>query len=712
MQDAISKALTSRKLVMGALAGVALVIGAMWLIDPEAFPIKGPTSEAEQPGETADAGPPLSAAERIAHLQHDIEEDRQYLDKFTAQLKAPDNEYNRAEKRFQKVDEDLQQARQAIQQLKDAGKAEEALARAGSLKDLQASWQRNRDRFNLAIKEHKTLQQSIAALERKIEKEQQTLDRLSGVAPKVADSGSEPERAHGANAPPSTAKAADSPGKPAHTRGAGSPSSASSGLTLPESPLALASSASAAAPATPSAASEAPDAEHVSREVQRAREEAKLKEEAAKKAEGKAQSITQRMEILRQNVSLAKKMLDTARQRADHEQQTRSTLEADLQTKTAAKAPEAELKYVSSRIEAAQRRLQEAQAEVRSSTDRLHDFQGELSTLQNQQIAALHEADAKKQAAEDAEDRIAYLQNPFRPRNIVQWLFHHGPRLFLITLGMIIFYRLSRVISRRAVRFMAQTGTAKRGTHQDRENRAQTLVGVFNSTLSLFVLGGGALMIFDEVGIPIVPLMGGAAVLGLAVAFGAQNLIKDYFSGFMVLLEDQYGINDVVRIGSISGLVEHISLRTTVLRDLEGIVHFIPHGTITTVSNLTHGWSRALFDVGIAYKEDVDRVMQVLLDLGRELRQDATFGPLILDDPEMLGVDGLADSSVVLKFFMKTLPLQQWTVKREMLRRIKNKFDALGIEIPFPHQTVYHRYETPPPAGVPEYAPLPVKRAG
>jgi len=134
--------------------------------------------------------------------------------------------------------------------------------------------------------------------------------------------------------------------------------------------------------------------------------------------------------------------------------------------------------------------------------------------------------------------------------------------------------------------------------------------------------------------------------------------------------------------------------------------------TITTVSNLTHGWSRALFDIGVAYKEDVDRVMQVLLDLGNELRQDPTFGPLILDNPEMLGVDGLADSSVVLKFFMKTLPLQQWTVKREMLRRIKNKFDMLGIEIPYPHQTVYHRYETPPPAGVPEYAPLPVKRAG
>ncbi len=166
-------------------------------------------------------------------------------------------------------------------------------------------------------------------------------------------------------------------------------------------------------------------------------------------------------------------------------------------------------------------------------------------------------------------------------------------------------------------------------------------------------------------------------------------------------MEDQYGINDVVKIGDVSGLVEHISLRTTVLRDLEGTVHFIPHGTITTVSNQTHGWSRALFDVDIDYKEDIDRVMQVLLEIGREIRRDQSFGPLILDDPEMLGVDELSDSSVVIKFFLKTRPLQQWTVKREMLRRIKKRFDELGIEIPYPHQTVHHRYDSPPPPTLP-----------
>jgi small conductance mechanosensitive channel len=693
---------------MGSLIAIVLVGGGLWLADPDAFPVLGPATVAQQapqgPAVDPDSGPPMTEAERIARLQRSLDADRKYLDSLTAQLKDPNSEYCRAEKRFQKIDAELQEAKQNVQQLKEAGKADEAAAQLAAQTDLETRWQQTRDRFNLAIKEHKTIEASIAALARKIHEEQQALDRLSGASPSAAPGAAVSATAKSGSAAPTTstpAKAAQAPAAPPSL------------LPLPESPFTLASS-----PSSPSAPAEAAPpataAAEVSREVQRAREEARAKEEAAKKAEGRAQSITQRIDALRDNITLAKKLLDTARQRADHEQQTKNALDAELQKKAAAKAPEAELNDVSRRMGFAQRRLLEAQAEVRSTTDHLHELQSEQNTLQGEQIAALNDADAKKRAADAADDRIAQLQNPFRPRNIVHWLLHHGPRLVLITAGMLIFSRLSRVLSRRLVRLMAQSGTAKRGSHQDRENRATTLVGVFSSALSLLVLGGGSLMVLDEVGIPIVPLMGGAAVLGLAVAFGAQNLIKDYFSGFMVLLEDQYGINDVVRIGSISGLVEHISLRTTVLRDLEGVVHFIPHGNITTVSNLTHGWSRALFDIDIAYTEDIDRVMRVLLELGQDMRQDATFGPLILDDPEMLGVDELADSSVVLKFFIKTRPLQQWTVKREMLRRIKNRFDALSIEIPYPNQTVHHRYDTAPPAAAPQTlcAPPPARRAG
>jgi small conductance mechanosensitive channel len=259
---------------------------------------------------------------------------------------------------------------------------------------------------------------------------------------------------------------------------------------------------------------------------------------------------------------------------------------------------------------------------------------------------------------------------------------------------------IARLADRHIVKLIARR--ADHGTQAEREDRAKTLVSVFHNAASIVVIVGGSIMILAETGVNIVPLMGGAAVAGLAVAFGAQNLIRDYFSGFMILLENQYAINDVVRIGGVAGLVERITLRVTVLRDLEGIVHFIPHGQATTVSNLTHGWSRAVLDVGVAYKENVNQVMEVLTELGREMRGDPRFSLLMLDEPEILGVDAFNDSAVTIKLIVKTRPLQQWAVKREMLRRIKLKFDELGIEIPFPQRTVYHRYEkgsAPPPPG-------------
>jgi small conductance mechanosensitive channel len=160
----------------------------------------------------------------------------------------------------------------------------------------------------------------------------------------------------------------------------------------------------------------------------------------------------------------------------------------------------------------------------------------------------------------------------------------------------------------------------------------------------------------------------------------------------MILLESQYGLNDVIKVGELSGVVERITLRITVLRGLDGTVHFIPNGQINSVSNMTHGWSRALFNIGVAYKENVDHVMKILMELGKELRRDAQFRYVILDDPEMLGVDHFGDSAVEIKFFIKTRPLKQWAVKRELLRRIKLKFDELGIEIPFPHRTVFHHH--------------------
>jgi small conductance mechanosensitive channel len=234
----------------------------------------------------------------------------------------------------------------------------------------------------------------------------------------------------------------------------------------------------------------------------------------------------------------------------------------------------------------------------------------------------------------------------------------------------------------RLVRLLA--GTPPRGSALEQENRARTLVGVLHNALRTIVIALGAIMVLDTFGIPVTALLGGVAVVGLAVAFGAQSLIKDYFTGFLVLLEQQYLIGDVVKVGNITGQVEKITLRVTVLRDLEGAVHFVPHGQINVVSNLTHGWSQAVFDLNVASSEHVERVRDTFFELARELRGDPTFGPMILNDAHMLGVDSLGDSTFTLKFLLRTLPLKRWEVKRELLRRIKSRFQELNIKVVVP----------------------------
>jgi moderate conductance mechanosensitive channel len=175
----------------------------------------------------------------------------------------------------------------------------------------------------------------------------------------------------------------------------------------------------------------------------------------------------------------------------------------------------------------------------------------------------------------------------------------------------------------------------------------------------------------------------------LAIGFGAQSLVKDMISGFFILLEDSVRVGDVVEIAGVGGVVEEVKLRTISLRDLSGNVHVVPNGVVDKVKNMTKIYSYYLFDVPVAYREDVDEVMALLEAVGEELRRDAHFSQDILEPLEMLGVDQFAESAVIIKCRIKTKPIQQWRVGREMNRRIKKSFDAKGVEIPFPHRTIY-----------------------
>jgi moderate conductance mechanosensitive channel len=234
------------------------------------------------------------------------------------------------------------------------------------------------------------------------------------------------------------------------------------------------------------------------------------------------------------------------------------------------------------------------------------------------------------------------------------------------------------------------------GRALEMEKRAKTVGGIVRRTTVVLIWAVALAISLREIGFDIAPILAGAGVVGLAVGFGAQNLVRDVITGLFMLLENQIRVGDVAQINGTGGLVEEINLRTTVLRGLDGTVHIFPNGTITTLSNMTREFSYYVFDTGVAYKEDTDRVVAVLSEIAEELRTEEGFRAAILEPLEVLGVDQFADSAVVVKTRIKTQPLQQWRVGREMNRRIKKRFDREGIEIPFPHRTLYFGEASPP----------------
>jgi small conductance mechanosensitive channel len=224
---------------------------------------------------------------------------------------------------------------------------------------------------------------------------------------------------------------------------------------------------------------------------------------------------------------------------------------------------------------------------------------------------------------------------------------------------------------------------------EEYKKRLDTIKGVFSGLVSIAVFVIAIMMVLKELGVEIAPILASAGVVGVAVGFGAQHLVRDVINGFFILLNDEIRVGDVVQIAGKGGLVEKISLRMTILRDLAGNVHFVRNGEITVVTNMTKEYSRYVFDVGVAYREDVDQVIEVLKDIDKEMREDETYSKDILEPLEILGLDQFGDSAVIIKARTKTKPIRQWAVGREFNRRLKKRFDQLDIEIPFPHTTLY-----------------------
>lgn len=244
-------------------------------------------------------------------------------------------------------------------------------------------------------------------------------------------------------------------------------------------------------------------------------------------------------------------------------------------------------------------------------------------------------------------------------------------------------------LSGKAIRMLKEYLRTNADNNLEELKRIETLSRVFRYITSVTISVVAGMVVLSELGISIAPILATAGVLGIAIGFGAQSLIKDYFNGFFMLLENQVRQGDVVEAGGKGGLVEEVTLRHIRMRDYDGNVHFIPNGIITTVTNMSRGFAYSVIDVGVAYREDMDEVMKLMRHVGNGMREDEAFSGKILETMEMAGVDRWENSAVIIRCRFKVLPLEQWGVRREYLLRLKQVFDKHGIEIPYPHLTVY-----------------------
>lgn len=259
----------------------------------------------------------------------------------------------------------------------------------------------------------------------------------------------------------------------------------------------------------------------------------------------------------------------------------------------------------------------------------------------------------------------------------------------LIRIGVILVVAwIMLALSRRLIPMMRKQ-LQKHTDDSEQHKRLETLGRVLRYVAAVVITLITAMIVLSELGISIAPILASAGIVGLAVGFGAQSLVKDYFTGLFLLLENQVHQGDVVEVAGLGGLVEEVTLRYIRLRDYEGSVHYIPNGAVSTVTNRSRGYAYALVDIRVAYREDIEAVFDVIRQVAAEIRVDEVLGPLVLDDIDLAGVDAWADSAVTIRFRIKVQPLQQWTVKRAFLLRLKKEFDRLGIEIPFPHLTLY-----------------------
>lgn len=267
------------------------------------------------------------------------------------------------------------------------------------------------------------------------------------------------------------------------------------------------------------------------------------------------------------------------------------------------------------------------------------------------------------------------------------WLQSHGIKIIIISIGAFVLYRIGKKFIRKVVIVALITDRTMSKIAQ--KKREDTLIRIFTWTLSIIILIVAILMLLQEIGVPVAPILASAGIIGLAIGFGGQYLIRDIISGFFIILENQYRIGDVVSFDGTSGLVEDISLRMTTLRDLDGTVYHVPHGEIKKVANLTKYFARVNLNIGVSYNTNIQQLEELINRIGNEIAEDECFKEAIIKPPQFVRIEDFADSAIIIKILGETQPLKQWEITGELRKRLKISFDKEGIEIPFPQRVIH-----------------------
>jgi len=636
---------------------------------------KAEPKEASAPDSPRSGQARPTTAERIAGLERLLTADRQRLADLQRLSEELQQDFEARSAEFTAQDALVTAERAST----EAATAEERKVRRPTLERLGKQREAARAQFDRTISRRKAVQEQLEILSEKIALEEKGLERLKSAEPETSSPLGPKSR---------PTKATTDEGKEVDANGPGSQQSISASNPVADRPAASARSVDSKDKASglegEVSAPPAVEAEPVlaaRREVQARRREVEFANE-------RVQALDESIAIFERDLQSAERLLDITRQEAESSAQTVQEQRRELERKRPNGAAEAEFTALEEALTRDARRVEATRAEIAFQRTRVDESRALLARLRESRLLAAQQLEEAAQSLRNSEAKLALLESPVAPHRIGGWIRNTGPRVLALVLLLLIFWWGSRFIAKRVIGTLMRR--SRHGSSAEREQRVETLQRVFRYAVSMAVLTLGALAVLHTSGIDVSVLFGGAAVIGAAVAFGSQNLIKDYFTGFMILAENQYSVGNVIRIADTAGVVEDISLRMTVLRDEEGTVHFIPHGQVTKVSNMTHGWSRAVFQIPVGYQEDVDRVMSLLLDLAKQMREDPQYGPQTLGQPEMQGVETLGESAVLVKFTIKTRPHMQWGVKREMLRRIKTEFDRRGIAIPYPQWVVHH----------------------